>query len=81
MMVEIKNYFNTYPEELELSKESTGNHEVSFLDLDIKISFKRLSDPTRQVKYYLTFCNQSLITHKSSNNPHLMNRQGVSTEN
>ena len=31
------NYSNIYPEELQLSKENTNKHEVSFSDLDIKI--------------------------------------------
>ena len=50
------------------SKEGTGNHETSFLDLNIKTNFKRFNDPARQVMYHLTFCNQSLITAKSNNN-------------
>ena len=31
------NYSNIYPEELQLGKENTDKHEVSFLDLNIKI--------------------------------------------
>ena len=31
------NFSNIYPEELELGKENTDKHEVSFLDLNIKI--------------------------------------------
>ena len=36
-MVAKSNYSNIYPEELQLGKENTDKHEVSFLDLNIKI--------------------------------------------
>ena len=31
------NYYNIYPEELQLGKENTDKHQASFLDLNIKI--------------------------------------------